>query len=131
MIAVLDVSAAVEILLNKREAPILIDKIASAGMVISPDLYISEMTDVSWKYFSLENFSVEDTLSFAEDGIKLIDYFIPSEDLWKESLHEAIKNNHPVYDALYAVCARRHAGMVLTLDKRLKSLCISMRVDCC
>jgi predicted nucleic acid-binding protein len=41
----------------------------------------------------------------------------------------AVRFDHPVYDALYAVLARRRGAAVLTLDRRLRSLLEKMRVD--
>ncbi|ADK81744.1 type II toxin-antitoxin system VapC family toxin [Sediminispirochaeta smaragdinae] len=129
MIVVLDPSAAVEILLKRNNSTILQRLLIEAETVISPDLYIAEISNVAWKYYKLAKYSHEQTISLAEDGINLIDTFIPTNELWKESLREAINNDHPVYDCLYAVCARRTDGVLLTMDERLKALSKELKID--
>ena len=68
--------------------------------------------------------------ALATDGINLVDGYIPAADIWKESLREAINCNHPVYDCLYVVCARRNGGILMTKDKRLRQLCKKLKVSC-
>jgi len=85
MIVVLDPSAAVEILLKRNNSTILQRLLIEAETVISPDLYIAEISNVAWKYYKLAKYSHEQTISLAEDGINLIDTFIPTNELWKES----------------------------------------------
>ena len=122
MIIVLDTSAAIEILL-RDESKDYKNMIAEADAVIAPKLYISEMTNVSWKYGRIAKYKHELCRELAEDGINLIDQFIDEKDLWKEALREALNNEHPVYDCMYIVCARRNDATLLTMDKKLKKLC--------
>ncbi|MBI9055952.1 MAG: type II toxin-antitoxin system VapC family toxin [Bacteroidales bacterium] len=129
MIIVLDTSAAVEILLKKEDSEKYRSKIAEADAVIAPELYISEITNVAWKYNKLAGFSHEESYELAQDGINIIDQFINSNDLWKEALREAMNNNHPVYDCLYIICARRNDGILLTKDKKLKQLCKKLQIE--
>jgi len=129
VIAILDASAAIGILLKKKDGEKYFDTLTAATTVIAPDLYISEITNVAWKHHKLLDFTHEESATLAEDGIALIDQFFPSKDVWKEALRESINNDHPVYDAIYAICARRNDGVVLTYDKRLKQLCKKLGVD--
>ncbi|WP_049784582.1 PIN domain-containing protein [Sediminispirochaeta smaragdinae] len=55
MIVVLDPSAAVEILLKRNNSTILQRLLIEAETVISPDLYIAEISNVAWKYYKLAN----------------------------------------------------------------------------
>ena len=49
MIVILDVSAAIEILLKKKDK--FSECFEKADWVISPDLFVSEITNVLWKYY--------------------------------------------------------------------------------
>jgi predicted nucleic acid-binding protein len=129
VIAVLDASAAIGILLKKKDGDKYFEALTSATTVIAPDLYIAEITNVAWKHHKILNFTHEEAATLAEDGIAIIDQYYPTKDVWKEALRESINNDHPVYDAIYAICARRNDGVLLTYDKRLKQLCKKLRVD--
>ena len=52
-------------------------------------------------------------------AINIIDNFESSMDLYKEAFSLACQINHPVYDALYLVCARRKDASLITLDKKM------------
>ncbi len=129
MIIILDTSAAIDILLGKGNFENYQNIIEKADTVIAPEIYISEITNVAWKYNKLADFTHEESLNLAEDGINLIDQFVAVKDLWKESLREAINNDHPVYDCLYVVCARRNDGILLSRDKKLKKICEELRIQ--
>ena len=50
MIAVLDTSAAVEVVLKRESSTLFTDFIVEADLVIAPTLLITEATNVFWKY---------------------------------------------------------------------------------
>ncbi len=129
MIIILDTSAAIDILLGKGDFEKYKNIIEKADTVIAPEIYLSEITNVAWKYNKIANFTHEESLNLAEDGINLIDQFVAVKDLWKESLREAINNDHPVYDCLYVVCTRRNDGILLTRDKKLKKICEELKIQ--
>ncbi|MEI6876144.1 MAG: type II toxin-antitoxin system VapC family toxin [Spirochaetota bacterium] len=131
MIAVLDVSAAIELLLEKEKAPLFKEAIARASWVIAPDLFVSELSNVAWKYCRAKAISHSEAIQLAEDGITLIDDFIPAEELWKEALSEGIKRSHSVYDMLYATLARRNDAVIITNDRGLADICRKMHVTLC
>ncbi|HPQ40643.1 MAG TPA: type II toxin-antitoxin system VapC family toxin [bacterium] len=128
MTVVPDVSAIVEVLLNTSRAKPYRDILMEADTVIAPDLFISELANVAWKYRTIGNLDHDRVFELMENGIFLIDTFIPAEDLWKEALSVSLVNTHPVYDTMYAVCARRYNAILLTLDKRLKSICKNLGI---
>ena len=128
MILVLDTSAAIDILLTSGDFKKYKKELEKADAVISPEIYISEISNVAWKYHKLAGFTHEESLRLAEDGINLVDSFIPVVEIWKESLREALNNNHPIYDCLYVVCARRNDGMLITKDRRLGRICDELKV---
>lgn len=125
---VLDVSAAIEILLNREKRVLFADRIRSASCVTAPDLFVPEITNVFWKLHRAGILAHDIGIQLAEDGISLIDETIDSCELWKESFIEAIRTHHPVYDMLYAVLARRAGGMLLTNDSRLAAVCREMHI---
>lgn len=49
--------------------------------------------------------------------------FIDDASLFPEALAWSVEAQHPVYDALYALTALRHAATLLTCDRRLQSVC--------
>lgn len=128
MIVILDVSAAIEILLKKEKKDKFESPYQTASWVIAPDLYVAEISNVWWKYYRAKIFSREDCLQYADDGIKMIDDFIDSRELWQEALAESMVNNHSVYDMLYVALAKRHHATLLTNDKALAELCECLKV---
>jgi predicted nucleic acid-binding protein len=51
-----------------------------------------------------------------------------ARDLATEALATAEAFGHPVYDALYAITARREGAAVCTIDKRLLKLLKALRI---
>ncbi len=131
MIVVVDVSAAVEVLLQKETQTQFSKYLKEASWVIAPDLYIAELSNVFWKYHRAKVISRPDCIAYVESGINLIDDFIETRELWKEALGEGIKNNHSIYDMYYAVLARRNDAVLLTKDETLANLCKKMKIDIC
>ena len=64
-----------------------------------------------------------------EEAILLIDEFVPIKDLMDEAFRESLRLDHPTYDMLYFVLARRTAGTLFTLDKGLINLCADHGVN--
>ena len=131
MVTVLDVSGAIQVLLQKEKNESFTNKIKNSSWVIAPDLYVSELTNVLWKYYTAQLVSHEDCIQLVEDGINLIDDFIDVKELWKESLGEGIKNNHSIYDMYYAVLARRNDAILITNDKPLADMCKELKISFC
>jgi len=75
-----------------------------------------------WKYMKAGSLEVETTLERYEEATDLIDDFIPDRELATETLTEAVRYGHPIYDLLYAVLARRTGCTLLSMDQRLKTL---------
>ena len=131
MIVVLDVSAAIEILLKKEKRELLNKTYKEASWVMAPDLYVSEISNVFWKYFKAKAISRDDCVSFVEDGINMVDGYVDARELWKEALGEGIKNNHPIYDMYYSVLARRNNATLLTNDGQLLKICKKLNISIC
>jgi len=131
MIAVLDVSGAIQVLLKNGKRPKFDEEIKKSSWVIAPDLYVSEISNVLWKYFKANLISHEDCIQYVEDGISLIDDFFDAKQLWKEALGEGIKNSHSVYDMYYAVLARRNDATLITNDKALSEIGLELKISVC
>ena len=131
MIVVLDVSAAIEIILQKDKREIFNSIYMKGTWIIAPDLFIAEITNVLWKYYKAKVLSHEDCIQYVQDGIDMIDDFIDARDLWKESLAEGIKNNHSIYDMYYSVLARRNDAVLITNDSPLAEICRKLNIEVC
>jgi len=129
MTAVLDVSAAIEILLQKEKKELFNATYEKASWVIAPDLYIAEISNVVWKYYKSGLISHIECIQYVEDGIDLIDDYFPSKELWKEALGEGIKNTHSIYDMYYAVLARRNDATLITNDSKLSVICNKLNIE--
>ena len=129
MTVVLDVSAAIEILLQKEKKMLFSSMYEKASWVIAPDLYIAELSNVLWKYHKAGFISHIECNQYVADGIELIDDYFPSKELWKEALGEGIKNTHSVYDMYYAVLARRNDATLITNDSKLSLICNKLNIE--
>lgn len=131
MIVVLDVSAAIEIVLKKDKNELFNTVYKDASWVIAPDLYVSEITNVLWKYYKEKVITHEDCIQYVQDGIDMVDDFIDAKELWKEALAEGIKNNHSIYDMYYSVLARRNDATLITNDGPLAEICKDLKISVC
>ena len=131
MTAVIDASGAMEILLNKEKADKFHKILYESTLVITPDLYVSELANTLWKYHSAKILTKDECLQLVQQGIKLIDKFISGNEIWEEALSEGIKNKHSVYDMFYMVITRRNSGVLITSDSTLASICNKNRVQVC
>ena len=119
MTIILDSSAAVEISLNRKQASFFSDILLKADWVIVPDLFVSEVSNVFWKYNQFENLPLEICESTLDSTISLIDDFIDSKSLYKEAFSFACLTQHSVYDMMYLVVTRRENGILLSVDQKL------------
>ena len=94
---VLDVSAAVRLVLRAELAEQLLAPIAEAAVVIAPSLYASEVANALWKYVQTGTLGIEAALDRYAEAINLIDDFTPDLELTTEALAEAVRYGHPVY----------------------------------
>lgn len=127
---VLDASAAVRLVMRMDDAAALADRLERASLVLSPCLYQTETANALWKYFRADQLTLDQALVRLDEALALVDVQIPDAELATESFAAACEYGHPVYDLLYAVAARRHAGGVLTRDRRLIELLRKMGIPC-
>ena len=116
MIIVLDTSAAIEIVLGRKQALFLGRKVAEADWVISTALFISEVTNVFWKYHQFADMPLAACEKSIDDALAFPDEYFNENELYKEAFAMACLTKKPVYDMFFLALARRHNGYLMTLD---------------
>ena len=106
----------------------VIEKLEQANIVLVPQLYFSETANALWKYVSHKQLSAEQAIERYQDVCALPDQAISDQTLALEALSLVSAYNHPSYDMIYAVLARRNACGVLSKDSRLAKLLVSIGV---
>lgn len=126
---VLDACAAVEIV---RATPVgkgLQQMMLRNERVVTCCLYRAEVGAVLRKLRRAAQISQSEAEELMEEAIRLVDEFVPIKDLMDEAFRESLRLDHPTYDMLYFVLARRTAGTLFTLDKGLINLCADHGVN--
>ncbi len=129
-VVVLDASAAVRAVMDAAAQPSLLDRLAAAATVLAPTLMRVEAANALWKYQRAGVVDTPEVLARHAEASALVHRFVDEQTLFPESLQLAADLDHPVYDAVYAVTARRHAATLLTFDRRLYALCTRARIAC-
>ncbi len=129
-VLVLDASAAVRAVMDAASQPRLLDALASASAVIAPALLRIEVANALWKYVRTGVIDAAEARARHAEANLLVQAYIEEGPLFPEALQLAIDHQHPVYDAVYAVVARRQAARLLSFDKRLQSLCAVAGIEC-
>lgn len=127
---VIDVNAAVAIARGTEEGRALRLLLNEPERVVAPRHFLEEMGNVAWRYVAAGDLSEEDALRLFWESAELVDCYADTEPLLTEAINEAIRHNHPVYDMLYFVLARRNAATLFTLDKKLRAICQANGVNC-
>ena len=128
MIVVLDASGAAEIALNRPKAPRFREVLSDADLVLAPDIFVTEITNVFWKYVRFSGLSASEATQAVDFSIGLVDSFAEARLLWREALAEAVRLSHPVYDLCYAITARRNGAFLMTCDGKLGALCAHLGI---
>ena len=131
MIAVIDVCGVTEILLHKEKADKFYQTLQEAELVMTPDLFVSELTNTFWKYHTAKILSKDECIKYIKKGIGYIDSFINAKGIWEEAFSEGINNRHSIYDMLYMVTARRNNATLVTNDSALAAICKKNHVLVC
>lgn len=129
MIAVLDASAAVEVVLQRKLSGKLTESIIQADSVLAPHLFISEVTNVLWKYYSFADLSFRDCEKRLKQAIKLPDRLIDEKEIFLEAFKLGCSLKHSIYDLLYLIIARRNNGILLTTDNKLTEIANKLSID--
>ncbi len=129
MIAVLDASAAVGVVLCQPRAERLMEPLEAASLVLAPDLFVSEVCNVFWKYRKADLLDQEQADRALSRSLALTDRLEPAFASYQEAFALAVRHQHPFYDALYLVVARRNNALLLTLDQRLAALATTLDIE--
>ncbi|MCU7837610.1 MAG: type II toxin-antitoxin system VapC family toxin [gamma proteobacterium symbiont of Taylorina sp.] len=119
MIVVLDTSVAIEVTLQRDKEGALVKIIQESDWLIAPSLFVSEVSNVFWKYHQFSQYSLADCEKNIEQALALPDDYINDIELYREAFNLSCMLEHPVYDMLYLVLARRNNATLLSLDKKL------------
>ena len=119
---VLDASAVVRIIEGSPEAAVMHEAVLAADLVLAPELMLTEVANALWRLQragQLEASGLQQRLSRAAG---LVDHIEPDRTLLAEALALATHLDHPVYDCLYLLLARREVATLLSADRRLLEL---------
>lgn len=128
MIVVLDASAGIEIILARPRAEQFSNFIRDSDVVLSTELYRAETANTLWKYYQHGLLTEQEALQKSEDVVNIVDQFFEIKKNLYESLSEAMKLQHSVYDLLYLTLARRQGATLVSLDKKLLQLCKECKI---
>ena len=122
MIAVLDASTAVGFIIDPSEKTAEYQILSEAKLVLAPTLFVSEVTNVFWKYHAFQNLPQDKAMEGIELALKLPDSLANDSELYSEAFSMSCRTRHSVYDMMYLVLARRNNALLLTRDHHLKKL---------
>ena len=128
---IIDVSGITEVLFKKEKMEKFAYIINESETVITPDIYISELTNTLWKYHTAKILSKDECMLYIKDGINLVDKFTDCLEIWQEAFSEGINNKHTVYDMLYMITARRNSSILITNDSVLAGICKKNHIEIC
>jgi predicted nucleic acid-binding protein len=129
MLIVPDVSGIIQVLFHAGKYETFDGLLQDADLVVAPDIYVPELTNTLWKYYSAKKLTKEVCEQHIRNGIGYIDVFVDCGDLWQESFVEGIRNKHSVYDMFYMVAARRNNGILITNDSALAAICKNNQIE--
>ncbi len=128
MIVVLDASSAIEIALNREKANKYREILRDSDLVLAPDTFPSEITNVFWKYASFSDMSTDQCEKGIDYCIDLIDDYIETKSMCREVFSESLKNEHAAYDIFYLIIARRYNGLILSRDKKMNKIAQELKI---
>jgi predicted nucleic acid-binding protein len=121
---VIDASAAVFAALNY--SPGVLDH---ADFVLTPDLFVSEVTNALWKQHQLGGTDLSICESALEEALRFPNVFVPATTLYREAFLLARAARHSAYDMFYLALARREGATLFTKDKALRKLAQHQGID--
>jgi predicted nucleic acid-binding protein len=128
MITVLDASAAVAIAMNLPGSAQFHPHIETSDLVIAPEILVAEVANAVWKYVKAGVIIADQGDTALERAVGLVDQFETSLTLYREAYALSVAHQHPVYDALYLIAARRNNATIATLDRRLAELATRLQI---
>jgi len=118
--AVLDASAAIEVVFGRNQAARLAGVLEQADVVLAPELFIPEVVNTIWKYHRFEGLGLDACDRALEAAIGLVDVFVSTKDIYGEAFLLARTARRSAYDMFYLALARREDAVFLTVDAALR-----------
>lgn len=119
---VLDASAVVRIIEGSALAAELHEAVLAADLVMAPELMLTEVANALWRLQRAGQLQADSLQSRLSMAAELLDHIEPDRSLQAEALALATHLDHPVYDCLYLVLARREVANLLSADQKLLDL---------
>jgi predicted nucleic acid-binding protein len=116
-IVVLDASAAVRVAMEPASG--FRGTLASAGLVVAPELIVAEACSALWKYVRAGVLTRADAAKSAKRALALIDRMQPLRELMPDVFALTSQLESSVYDLFYLALALRTGGHLLTADVAL------------
>ena len=129
MICVLDASTAASVIFRRGAYEQIINTLSRADSVIVPDLYFSEILSVVWKTLQWTDDKSVGADELCRRGYSLIDNSVPVLNYWKLIIDVSNEVKHSPYDISYAVLAEKTGGKLISLDRKLIEIAISLGVS--
>ncbi len=120
MRAVLDASAAIEVVFGRAQAVRVSGVLDQADVVLAPELFIPEVVNTIWKYHRFEGLSLDVSDRALDAAIGLVDTFVSTKDIYGEAFLLARTARRSAYDMFYLALARREDAVLLTVDAGLR-----------
>jgi predicted nucleic acid-binding protein len=122
MKAVIDASAALHIVMDVQDGASLLPVLQRCELIMAPALYPIEVANGLWRSARAGMIEAGDVDDLLTRALALVDTFQDCGELINEAAQEALRLQHPVYDLVYFVLARRNAAALITRDQRLFKL---------
>jgi len=129
LICVLDASTAASVIFRRGAYEQIINTLSRADSVIVPDLYFSEILSVVWKTLQWTDDKSVGADELCRRGYSLIDNSVPVLNYWKLIIDVSNEVKHSPYDISYAVLAEKTGGKLISLDRKLIEIAISLGVS--
>ena len=119
---VVDACAAINIVSGQDTHDELLGAIRAASVAITPMLFTTEVANALTGYVKKGIFTAAEVIDRYGQALSLIDEVVADAEFGTEALAEAVRVEHPTYDLIYAILARRTGSALLTCDRRLAKL---------
>ena len=119
---VLDASAVVRIIEGSEQATELHQSVLNADLVLAPELMLTEVANALWRLQRAGQLQADGLQRRLSRAAELVDHIEPDRTLQAEAMALATHLDHPVYDCLYLVLARREVATLLSADQKLLNL---------
>ena len=116
---VVDSCVAIKWFVREPDSGAALQLLATEVDFVAPDLILVEVANALWKNARLGRFDGKLLEQALLDAPRNFAYLAPSAELLVEASALARDLDHPVYDCLYVVLARRTGARVVTTDARL------------